>query len=193
MRRRTFDVLMSAGGIVITIVLLIGGTLAFWGYSFANDQVTDQLAAQRIFFPDADNEQLDDPLIGPYISRFAGQQLTTGEQAEAYANHYIAVHLGTADGMTYAEASAASRANPDDAELAAQVQTLFRGETLRGLLLNAYAFWKLGQLAKIAAFVAFALAAVLGLLTGLGFWHLRHVREEDEVLVHPHRAHPMAV
>src|SRR6266540_3107392 len=53
--------------------------------------------------------------------------------------------------------------------------TLFRGETLRGLLLNAYAFWKVGQIALVASIASFALAGVMLLLTVLGFWHLRRV------------------
>lgn len=183
MRRRTFDTLMSMGGLVLTIVLLIAGGLLLVGHNFADDNVTKQLTEQKIFFPKADNEQLKDPAIGPYIKKYAGRQLTTGEQAEAYANHYIAVHLdAVADGKTYSEVSTLSRANPDDAKLAGQVQTLFRGETLRGLLLNAYAFWKVGQIALWAAWAAFGMALVMGILTILGFRHLRRVEPDEEIL-----------
>lgn len=183
MKRRTFDTLMSLGGLVMTIVLLIAGGLLLVGHNFADSNVTKQLAEQRIFFPDADNPQLKDPKIGPFISKYAGRQLVNGEQAEAYANHYIAVHLDAVnEGKTYSEVSALSRANPNDTVLAGQVQTLFRGETLRGLLLNAYAFWKVGQIALWAAWAAFGLAGLMGLLTILGFWHLRRVEPDEEIL-----------
>jgi hypothetical protein len=182
MPRRTFDKLMSFGGVVLTASLLVAGSLAFWGYSFANGKVHDQLVAQKIFFPPAGSEALADPAIGPYLNKYAGQQLVNGEQAQAYADHFIAVHLsGVAGGKTYAEVSTLSRANPDDQELAGQVQTLFRGETLRGLLLNAYAFWKLGQLALIGSIAAFSMAVIMFVLTILGFWHLLQVSPTDQV------------
>ena len=183
MRRRTFDTLMSTGGGVLAVVLLVAGILMFWGYSFANTNVHDQLAQQQIFFPAKGSPALAPAQIGPYLNKYAGQQLTTGAQAEAYANHFIAVHLSeVADGKTYSEVSTLSRNNPKDAVLAGQVQTLFRGETLRGLLLNAFAFWKLGQLALIGAIVSFSMAGVMALLTILGFWHLRRVSPQEEFL-----------
>jgi hypothetical protein len=182
MHRKTFDKLMTFGGVVLTAALLVAGSLAFWGYSFANGKVHDQLAAQKIFIPPAGSEALADPAIGPYLNKYAGQQVVNGQQAQAYADHFIAVHLkGVAGGKTYAEVSTLSRANPDDQELAGQVQTLFRGETLRGLLLNAYAFWKLGQLALIGSIAAFGMALVMFVLTVLGFWHLLKVEPTDKI------------
>jgi hypothetical protein len=185
MRRRTFDWLMSAGGIVVTAFLLIGGILLFVGYSYANNSVTKQLTAQKIFFPPAGSESITTLPASdqPSIAKYAGQQLVDGAQAEAYADHFIAVHLREiGGGKTYAELSSLSRENPDNAELAGQVQTVFRGETLRGLLLNGFAFWKLGQIAKLGAFVAWILAAVMAALSILGFWHLRRVSPEQEIL-----------
>jgi hypothetical protein len=58
---------------------------------------------------------------------------------------------------------------------------MFKGTMLRGSLLNAYAFWKMGQLAMLAAIVAFAGAAMLLILSILGFAHLRRVSPEAEV------------
>ena len=203
MRRRTFDTLMSTAGVAITIVLVVAGALLFVGYNFANSNVTDQLSAQKIFFPKADNEQLKDPRIGPFIKQYAGMQLTTGAQAEAYANHYIGVHIAdSAEGKTYAELGdvqrglrgdiATAKAANDTAKVAAlEAQlaevtttrdTVFKGETLRGLLLNAYAFWKVGQIAFIAAIASFAAGGVMGILSILGFWHLRRVPVEEELL-----------
>ena len=182
MPRRTFDMIVSSVGVLLTAALVVAGALFFWGYSFANNSVHDQLAAQNIFFPPPGNEALADPQVGPYLNQYAGQQLVNGAQAQAYADHFIAVHLkDVAGGKTYSEVSTLSRQNPEDQELAGQVQTLFRGETLRGLLLNAFAFWKLGQLALIGSIVAFALAGIMGLLSILGFWHLRKVPPTKQV------------
>jgi hypothetical protein len=184
MPRRTFDLILSSVGVVLTAGLIVAGVLAFWGYSFSNGKVHDQLVAQKIFFPPAGSEALADPAIGPYLNKYAGQQLVNGAQAQAYADHFIAVHLkGVADGKTYAEVSSLALKNPSDQTLQGQVQTLFRGETLRGLLLNAYAFWKLGQLALIGSMAAFALAGIMFVLTILGFWHLRRVSPTEQVLV----------
>jgi hypothetical protein len=183
MRRRIFDTLLSSTGMVLTIVLLVAGGLLFWGYSFANNNVHDQLAAQKIFFPPKGSEALAPPEVGRYLNQYAGQQLVNGAQAEAYANHFIAVHLKeAAGGQTYAQVSSQALKNPTDTKLAGQVQTLFRGETLRGLLLNAYAFWKIGQLALIASIVSLSLAAILLLLSVLGFWHLRKVPPTEEIM-----------
>jgi hypothetical protein len=182
MKRRTFDGLMSWAGLAITVILVLSGGALLVAHNFATSNVNDNLTAQKIFFPPAGDESLASPEIGPYLNKYAGQQLTTGAQAEAYANHYIAVHLKeVADGKTYSEVSGLSRANPDDAVLAEQVQTLFRGETLRGLLLNAYAFGIFGTIALWAALGAFAGAIVMGTLTILGFVHSRRVSPEAEV------------
>jgi hypothetical protein len=194
MRRRTFDKLMSTAGVVITVVLLAAGALLMVGYNFANGNVKDQLSAQKIFFPEKGSEGLKDPKIGPYLNKYAGQQLTTGAQAEAYANHYIAVHIkATSGGKTYAEMGALVRANPNDTKLAAARETVFKGEALRGMLLNAYAFWKVGQIAFIAAFAAFIGAGLMGLLSILGFWHSRRVPVEEEILAPRATMHPATV
>ncbi|MHB8513621.1 MAG: hypothetical protein ACYDCC_15810 [Actinomycetota bacterium] len=180
MRRRTFDSLMSMGGLVLTIVLVVAGVLAFVGYDFANNAVHTQLAAQHITMPSG--AAIAEPAIHPYLAKYAGEQMVNGAQAEAYADHFIAVHLqGVAGGNTYSEESALAIANPTDATIAAKVQTLFRGETLRGLLLQAYAFWKIGQIALVASIASFALALVMALLTILGFVHLRKVAPTEEL------------
>jgi hypothetical protein len=183
MRRKTLDALLTAGGIAISTVLLIAGALLMWGHTFVNNEVHTQLAAQKIFFPAAGSESLTDPQVGPYLNKYAGQQLVNGAQAQAYADHFIAVHVQkVADGQTYAQLSSKAQANPSDTKLAGQVQTIFRGETLRGLLLNAYAFWKIGQIALYAAVTAFAGAAIFLLLSALGFLHMRRVNPDVEAL-----------
>ena len=194
MRRRTFDWLMSTGGIVLTITLIVAGVVLFAGYSFADNNVHNQLAAEKIFFPPAGNEAITSlpATDGPFIAKYAGQQLVNGAQAEAYADHFIKVHLGEiGGGQTYAQLSAKALTEPNNVALQGQVQTIFRGETLRGLLLNAFAFWKLGQIAKLAMWVVFILAGIMGFFTALGFWHLRKVAPEAELkepTIHLHRA-----
>jgi hypothetical protein len=183
MNRRTFDLLMSLGGLMLTLVLVVSGTLLMVGWRFAESNVLDRLAAQKIFFPPLGSEALASPEIGPYLNQYAGEQLVTGEQAVAYADHFIAVHLKeAAGGKTYSEMSSLARENPDDSELQATVETLFRGTMLRGVLLDAYAFWTFGRIALLAGIVAFVLAGVMAILTILGFWHLRRVSPTDELL-----------
>jgi hypothetical protein len=173
MRRKTFDALLTTGGLVVAVLLLVAGGLLAWGSSFVSTQVHDQLAAQRIFFPAAGSEALDAKTY-PGLQQYGGQQLVTGEQAKAYADQFIAAHVkAIGGGKTYSELSTASRANPSDTELAAAVQTVFRGETLRGLLLNAYAFATMGRIAGYAAVATFVGAALMLLLSAAGFLHLR--------------------
>ena len=131
----------------------------FWANSFSHSMVRDQLSAQQIFFPKAGSSGFSASEF-PTLQQYAGQQLTTGDQAQAYANDYIGAHLkGVAKGQTYSQVSAAYIAASADkttdpktlATLSSQRQTLFMGETLRGLLLNAYGWWTVGQYALYAA------------------------------------------
>ena len=182
MRRKTFDAILTAVGGVVVVVLLVAGGLLMWGYSFANSNVHNQLAEQQIFFPAKGNSELANPKIGPYLNQYAGQQLLTGAQAEAYANHFIAVHLSEMPyGGVYSKVSNASRANPTDAKLKAEVQTVFQGTTLRGLLLEAYAFSTFAQIALLAGIASFVLAAVMLVLVILGWVHLRRVSPDAEL------------
>lgn len=182
MQRRTFDALLASGGVAIAVILLIAGGLLTWGHSFIKHQVHSQLAQQQIFFPPKGNVALAPKAIGPYLNQYAGKQMLNGQEAEAYANHFIAVHLQEiGGGKTYAQLSAESLAQPKNTALAAQVETVFKGETLRGLLLNAYAFGKMGTIAGIAAIVSFAGAFVMLLLAALGFLHLRRTPPNTEV------------
>ena len=147
-----------------------------------DNEVHSQLSAQHITFPAKGSEQLNDPQVKPYLAQYAGQQLTTGAQAKAYADHFIKVHLDeSTGGKTYSELSAAARANPDDPKAQGLVDLAFKGETLRGLLLNAYAFGTMGMIAMYAAWAAFIGAGAMFLLSGLGFLHLRRVPAEEEI------------
>jgi hypothetical protein len=187
MRRKSFDVIMSAGGAVLVVVLLVAGGLGLWGYSFANNNVHSQLAEQQITFPPAAafahakaGTEITPSMVGT-VSKYAGQPLVTGQQAEVYANDFIAVHLQEiGGGKTYAQLSAESLAAPNNAKLAGQVATVFKGTTLRGLLLEAYAFSTFGEIALVASIVSFVLAGIMLLLTLLGVVHLRRVPEDQE-------------
>jgi hypothetical protein len=182
MRRKAFDTMLATGGLMVTVILLVAGGLLLWGHSFANSNVHSQLAEQQIVFPAKGSAALAPAAIGPYLNKYAGQQLTTGPQAQAYANHFIGVHVTEiAGGQTYAQVSTKLQADPTNATLKAQQQALFQGETLRGLLLSAYGFWKFGEIALWAAIASFALAGVMLVLSALGFVHLRKVGETEEV------------
>ena len=194
MKRRTIDRVVSLIGLGLSVFLFVAAALLNWGYTFADKNVSDQLSAQRISFPEADSDSFkalpeEDQIA---LRPFAGMQLTTGEQAMAYAQHYIGVHVkGIAGGKTYSEvsgaalaASAQSKADPTNTELATnaatlmgQRQTLFMGETLKGLLGNAYAFWQLGQIAMYAMWAAIAGGVIMLILSILGFMHLRRTPE----------------
>jgi len=175
MTRKVVDYLVSSAGLIIAIVLLATGGLLWWGHSFIDTQVHNQLASQKIFFPPKGSPAIAGPQFTA-MQKYAGQQLTTGAQAQTYANHFIAVHLSeVAGGKTYAQVSAAALADPTNTTLKTQEATLFQGTTLRGLLLNAYAFGKVAQIAGIAAIVSFVGAAILLVLSILGFVHARQV------------------
>jgi len=183
MRRRAFDVLMTWVGAGMTVTLLVAGAFLWLGFSFASNNVHDQLAAQKIYFPPAGSSALAPKEIGPFLNRYAGEQLVNGAQAQAYADHFIGVHVKEiAGGKTYAEVSSASLANPKDAKLQGQANTLFKGEALRSMLLTAYGFWKVGELAKFGSIIAFALAAAMFVLTVLGFRHASLVSAKDLIL-----------
>src|ERR1700733_9054156 len=189
MSRKVFDVLTSTGGVVIVVVLLVAGGLLTWGHSFVNSNVHNQLARQDITFPS--KAAFAHPKAGseitaamiPSVSKYAGQQLLTGAQAEAYADHFIAIHLSELPhGGVYAKISAAAIASPKNTTLTALKQTSFQGTTLRGLLLEAYAFSKIGQVMLYGAIASFVLAAMMLLLVGLGFGHARSTAPEKAML-----------
>jgi len=174
--RRAIDKVLILLGLITTLVLVALGGVASWGYHFASDNVKNELVSQKIFFPPKGSPALD-PAEFPGLQQYAGQQVDNGAKAKAYANEFIAVHLTKiAAGKTYAEVSSASLANPSDQTLATQKAVLFQGETLRGLLLNAYAFGTFGNLALNAAVIAFAGAAIMALLVLAGLGHLSRLR-----------------
>jgi len=181
MRRRAFDGLAVTAGLLIAGLLLVAGGLLTWGHNFVTSEVHSQLAAQKIVFPPADSPAVKGAQFAP-MRQYGGQLMTTGAQAQVYADHFIAVHLAEiGGGQTYSQLSAKALAQPKNTALAAQVQTMFRGETLRGLLLNAYAFGTIAQIMLYAAIAAFAGAGLLILLALFGFIHLRRTAPEAQI------------
>lgn len=188
MRRKTLDALLASTGAVIALVLLAAGGLLTWASTYIDTQVGDQLSMQDITMPEKDALETD--AQHDALDQYAGQKLTTGDQAKAFADHYILVHMNGASGdRTYEEVSgefmqlsADPEADPEKvAELGQLRQTLFMGNTLRGLLLNAYAFSTMGEIAGIAAIASFSGAGLLLVLTGLGVVHMRRTPAEVEV------------
>jgi hypothetical protein len=178
---------------MLGVFLLVLGGILQWGGNFAGDQVKTQLAAQQITMPsDTMNPKATAETV-QFFKDNGGKIMDNGKQAEMYADHYIAFHLSAMP--TYAAASGASRAaagaaaadptNPDlqvKAKAAAGiVETTFKGESLRGMLLNAYAFGTLGQIALFASYVTFAGGLLFLILALLGFAHLRRA-ETDSVI-----------
>jgi hypothetical protein len=183
MRRTTFDKLLGWVGVSLGVVLLAVGGLMLWGSAYVHNTVQGQLAAQQITFPAASafahakaGSEITPNMI-PSVSQYAGQQLLTGQQAEAYADHFIAQHItDMSGGKTYSQLSAASMAQPNNTKLSGLVSTVFKGETLRSMLLNAYGWWKVSQITYIISLAAFGLGT-LSFLAGLfGFARIRRER-----------------
>ena len=183
MSRTTFDKILGWAGIGLGVVLLAAGGLLLWGSAYIHNTVQGQLAAQQITFPPAAafahpkaGTEITPSMI-PSVSQYAGQQLLTGQQAEAYADHFIAVHITTmTGGQTYSQLSAQALAQPSNTKLAGEVATVFKGETLRSMLLNAYGWWKVSQITYIISLAAFG-AGTLSLLAGVfGFARTRRDR-----------------
>ena len=193
MRRSAFDKLMSTAGLILAVLLVVAGGLLLWANRFIDDNVETQLSQQNITMPEGEAiTSLPDRADQDALEPFAGQPLTDGDQAEAYADHYIKAHLNEiAGGRTYSEISGEFQqmdpGDPDYEQVAGQRQALFMGETLRGLLLNAYAFWKMGQIALWASIASFAGAVVFLVLALLGFRHARRTPPEAELGGAAHR------
>jgi len=180
MRRRIF--VLQIG--LIGVFAFCAGFL-YWGNSFIHGQVQDQLVQQKISFPAAGSPGFSVAEY-PLLQQYAGQAVDNGPKAEAYANHYIGYHLSkVAGGQTYSQVSAAYLAGGSkSATLAAQRTTLFMGETLRGLLLNAYGWWQVGQYAFYAA-IGLTIAASAVFMALLFEIALAFRRREEKTSIAP--------
>jgi hypothetical protein len=200
MMRATIDKVTSWAGLLLVAVLLTAGGLLTWANSFVGNQVHDQFAQQQITMPTTKTGLAQLPSADrSALEKYAGQPLTTGPQAKAYANHYILVHMNEASkGQTYSQVSGQYIEQCSDPKAAATQacqdlgglrQTLFMGNTLRGLLLYGYAFATIGTIAGYAAIGAFVAGAILCVLVGFGFWHSRRVSHPVAVESQPAGAH----
>jgi hypothetical protein len=198
MKRRTFDRIVSFVGLGLSVFLFVAAALLNWGASFTDESVATQLSQQKITMPDKDSagfKALSEE-AQTALAPFSNMPLTTGEQAQAYADFYIGSHLkGIAAGKVYSEvsgmalaASAKSKAEPANIALATEAgillgqrTTLFMGETLRGLLLYSFAFWQIGQIAMYAAWAAAAGGLLMLVLSLLGFAHIRRVEADATI------------
>lgn len=188
MRRSALDKLLSWTGLALAALLVVAGGLASWAHFFIADQVDQQLSAQGITMPEGDALASLPDADRKALEPFAGSELNTGPEARAFADHYILAHMNASSGnRTYEDVSGEfvqmtdeQKASAEGQELGALRQTLFMGNTLRGLLLNAYAFATMGTIAGLAAIASFAGAAVLAVLAFLG---LRHSKTEEASLV----------
>jgi hypothetical protein len=198
MKRRTFDRIVSFVGLGLSVFLLVAAALLNWGASFANESVSTQLEQQKIIMPDKGSAGFkslpEDAQV--VLAPFSNLPLTTGKQAQAYADYYIGSHLkGIAGGKVYSEVSGAalgaaakSKAEPANIGLANEANalmdqrtSLFMGETLRGLLLYSFAFWHIGQIAMYAAWAAAIGGVLMLILSLLGFAHIRRVEADATI------------
>jgi len=183
MRRNSSRTLLAAVSAALAAVLLIAGGLLLWGSAYVHNTVQGQLASQQITFPPAAafahakaGSEITPNMI-PSVSQYAGQQLLTGQQAEAYADHFIAQHItDMSGGKTYSQLSALSIAQPNNTQLTGLVATVFKGETLRSMLLNAYGWWKVSQITYIISLAAFGLGTVSFLAGLFGFARISRER-----------------
>ena len=195
MKRRTLDIMFSVGGVGLAALLLVLGLVMTSNANFAKNYTHDQLAAQKITFKTQDKLTAEEAKSS-CLNKYAGQALTTGKQAECYANDFIALHLSEQGagtpyaGMTYAElgtpqtalrtqvADAKKANDPNLAtlqksldDITTQRSTTLTGETLRGLLLTSFGFSVFGDKGSQVATIAYIVAALLALLSLAGFWH----------------------
>jgi hypothetical protein len=174
MERKSWDQLISGAGVVLAVVFIVVGALAVFGGNFGRENVSDRLEPQRISFPPAEAMT---PAEVDEVGDFAGQAVVNGNQAEAFSR-YIGLHLTEVnEGATYSETSAAAREEGLEPDVAAELQgkadTLFKGEALRSILLNAYGWWTVATIAVYAGYAMIAAGILLAVFAFLGFRHAR--------------------
>ena len=201
MKRRTLDFIFSIGGVLVAVLLVTVGAVFSSNADFAKDYVKDQLTEQRITFTPAENLSDEEKKVDCLVE-YAGAALDSGKKAECYANEYIGLHVtNIGGGETYAtlgtkeraakqavtDAEAANAANLEELKAEAATitgtrETVFKGETLRGLLLTSYGFSIFGEKAALAATIAY-IGALVMLLAGLaGFIHAARTPKDKTVI-----------
>lgn len=182
MDRRTWDLIVSAAGGLIAVALIVAGVAAIYGGLFGRANVTDRLRPERVSFPTLSAMT---PQERAKVGDFAGARVDTGPEAEAFSR-YISGHLSQINGgQTYAETSAAARQEGVDPQVAADLQAkadlLFRGETLRSIMLNAYGWWTIATIVLWVGIGMVIAGVVLAILALLGFRHARLQRPDASV------------
>jgi hypothetical protein len=188
---------------VMVVVLAAGAIFAFSLGTFTTNQIKDELTSQQIFFPGKDTVKaggaLDPAEFPQEIRDQAGNQVTDGNQARIYANDFIGKHLaGIANGLTYAsmgdkinavkaQQAALAKDDPNYTTLGTQIttlnaqrDTLFKGETLRGNLLNAYGWWTVGT---YTTFASYGLMLVALVVLGALVFEVVAARRTEKVIV----------
>lgn len=175
--KRAVDTVFILLGVTATVILLIASALTWYGYKFSTNMVKTELSAQKIYFPKAGSPGFEAAEY-PGLQKYAGQLVDDGIKAKAYANEYIGHHLEkVAGGKTYSEVSALAMKDPTNAKLAGQKQTLFMGETLRGILLgDGYAYWMFGMIAMYVSIALFIGACATALLSFVCYQSLRKLK-----------------
>ena len=171
--RKMWDQIVSGAGAVVAVVLLMLGAVAIYGGTFGQDNVRDRLAPQNVTFPPLEAMTPEEKTL---VGDFAGTKVVDGPGAEAFSD-YIGLHLEeTNEGKTYSETSSMARAEGLSEKEAAELSgmaSLFKGETLRAMLLNAYGWWTVSSLVIFAGYDLLAAGAPLALLAIMGFLHAR--------------------
>jgi len=200
MSRRSLDLIVSGGGVVLAVLLFVLYFVLADQASFSKAYVKDQLGQQRIVFTAADKLTEEEKTWQPgssCLTAYAGQTMATGKQAECYANFFIKLHMTNSaknaglPGETYAtlggiqtqlRADIAAATQRGDTAAAADLNakltsatslrtTMQTGETLRGLLLTSYGFSIFGEKAALAGTISLLGGVVLAVLAVAGFVH----------------------
>ena len=184
--RRNSHFTLAIAGFAAAVLLAVAGGLLLWGSAYVHNTVRTSFPRSRstsrrrgVRAPEGGHR--DHPEHDPVGVAVRGEQLLTGQQAEVYADHFIAQHIiNMGGGKTYSQLSAESLAQPNNTQLAGLVNTVFKGETLRSMLLNAYGWWKVSQITFIASLIAFGLAglAFLSSLAALTLGHQPEITHE---------------
>jgi hypothetical protein len=104
--------LWEIGGFLAGAVLIVFGAVAIYMGVDGRATVRDSLKSEQVFFSTAADE---DPATDKYASGWYGEQVTTGEQARAFAKIMREHQLERTEGLAYAEMGRfISSANPDD-------------------------------------------------------------------------------
>lgn len=209
MKRRTLDLAFGIGGLIVAALLVALGMVLRDQANFAEGYVKDQLTDQRINFTPLENLS-DEEKQADCLVEFAGTALDSGKKAECYANEYIALHLRESateagfPGETYASIGTVQRQLRSDLQAATdagqptdQIQadldevnglrdSMFRGETLRGLLLTTYGFSIFGERADLAATIVYLFAGLMLVLSIAGLVHAFTTKKDETVLLVAH-------